>query len=401
MEWLTIRRLKQILSLMAVVTSLTGICAGAETMPGKQQKLTDAMVERSFLSAGNTERFHKAVAKAQNGEKVTIAYLGGSITEGALAQPQPLKCYAYLSAHLFAEKYMPDAAQLNYINAGVSGTPSLLGITRLEQDVLRHQPDIVFVEFAVNDSGDLISQGVYESLLRKLLLSETQPAVILLFTVLSGGHSCQEHMSMLGRHYKLGMISVKDAIWPDIQQGTLAWSDYSSDYAHPTTEGHAFITDMIGYYFDQAMATAPEPYELPRFVRISNQLEELKNIRHGDERILSTGGFPYAAVSCYTYRSGWWHKGSLDGNDPMVIQAEGSCMTVAFKQMKDENWGTAEVWVDGQKKADLSGYSADAWGNVQSQLITFSSKGGHTLEIRMADGDENKIFQLLDVAIAP
>jgi lysophospholipase L1-like esterase len=206
---------------------------------------TREMVEKTFMDTGNTERLHAAITKAKNGETVTIAYLGGSITEGALAQPQPLKCYAYLSAHCFAEKFMPDAAKLNYINAGVSGTPSLLGITRLEQDVLRHNPDIVFVEFAVNDSSDLISQGVYESLLRKLLMSETQPAVILLFTVLSGGYSCQEHMSMLGRHYNLGMISVKDAIWPDIQQGTLAWSDYSPDYAHPTTEGHAFVAELI------------------------------------------------------------------------------------------------------------------------------------------------------------
>lgn len=401
MKMRVFRNVKRFLSMMAAFVCLTGSCAGAETLPAAQAVFSTDMVQRSLLSVGNTERFHKAVAKAQRGEQVTIAYLGGSITEGALAQPQPLKCYAYLSAHCFAEKFMPNAAKLNYINAGVSGTPSLLGITRLEQDILRHKPDIVFVEFAVNDSSDLLSQGVYESLLRKLLMSETQPAVILLFTVLSGGYSCQEHMAMLGRHYNLGMISVKDAIWPDIQQGTLLWSDYSPDYAHPTTEGHAFVAELINHYFDQAMEIAPEPYAMPRFIRISNQLEELENIRHGDARILSAGSFPHGTVSCYTYHSGWWHKGTLDGNDPMVIQVEGSCMTAAFKQMNDEGWGTAEVWVDGQKKGVLPGCSTEAWGNVQTQLITFPDRGVHTLEIRMAEGEESKTFQLLDIAVAP
>lgn len=395
----TTKVFKRTLALLSALALLTATSGMAET--AARSVFTHTMVERSLLAVGNTERFHKAVEKARSGEKVTIAYLGGSITEGALAQPQPTSCYAYLSARHFAEKYMQDVSQLNYINAGVSGTPSLLGITRLEQDVLCHHPDLVFVEFAVNDSGDLISQGVYESLLRKLLNSETQPAVILLFTVLSGGHSCQEHMSMLGRHYNLGMISVKDAIWPEIQQGTMAWSDYSPDYAHPTTKGHAFLADLIDYYYDQALATEPEAYALPRFVRISNQLEGLENIRHGDERILSVGGFPHAQLTCYTYRQGWWHKGALDGAEPMRLVVEGSCMTAAFKQMKDGSWGTAEVWVDGECKAALLGYSAEAWGNVQTQLITFSSKDQHTIEIRMAEGEEEKIFQLLDLAVAP
>jgi lysophospholipase L1-like esterase len=202
---------------------------------------TPAMLRNSLLSVGNTERIQGVIARAQAGEEITIAYLGGSITEGASAKPQQTRCYAYLSAQMFAEKFMPDTKQLLYYNAGISGTPSLLGITRLEQDVLSRQPDIVFVEFAVNDSNDVGSRGVYESLVRRLLNSETQPAVILIFTLLDSGYSCQPHMQQIGKHYDLGMISVKDAIRPQIDLGKMKWSDYSADYAHPNTEGHAFV----------------------------------------------------------------------------------------------------------------------------------------------------------------
>lgn len=380
------------------------LCAGllcTSALAESSSVFTQTMLERSFMQTGNTERLHAAINKAKAGDQVTIAYLGGSITEGALARPQQTHCYAYLSAQAFAQRYMPDPAKLNYVNAGISGTPSLLGITRLEADVLSHQPDIVFVEFAVNDSGDQVSQGVYESLLRQLLNAECKPAVILVFTVLSGGNSCQEHMSKLGKHYQLGMISIKDAIWPEIEAGNMVWNDYSADYVHPNNEGHAFMADAIAYYYEQAEQVAPEPFAMPRFIRISNPLEGLENIRHGDSRILSTGGFPIGPVACYSYAMGWWHKGLIDGKEPMKITFEGSRMTIAYKQMKDTTWGSAELWVDGVCKATLPGYDEAAWGNIQTQLITFSDRGPHQAEIRMAEGQEGKIFQLLDIAVVP
>lgn len=41
------------------------------------------------------------------------------------------------------------------IKAGVGGTPSELGMIRFDRDVLRReeQPDLVVIEFAVNDEG--------------------------------------------------------------------------------------------------------------------------------------------------------------------------------------------------------------------------------------------------------
>ena len=84
-----------------------------------------------------------------------------------------------------------------------------------------------------------------------------------------------------------------------------------------------------------------------------------------------------------------------------MLNVEGVRMTFAFKQMKDTKWGSAEVWVDGEYKVTLPGYADNAWGNVQTQLVSFSGKGSHTVEIRMAEGSEGKTFQLLDMAVVP
>lgn len=380
---------------------LTGslLCVGGAQ--AEEALFTQQMLERSLVSVGNTERLHRAIDKAKNGEEVTIAYLGGSITEGASAKPQATKCYAYVSAQLFAEKFMADKSKLHYVNAGISGTPSLLGVTRCEQDVLSRKPDIVFVEFAVNDGNDTTSRMVYESLVRKLIASETQPAVILIFTLLDSGYSCQPHMQQVGKQYDLGMISVKDAIQPQITLGKLKWSDYSSDYAHPTTEAHGFIAEMIGYYFDQAAATEPVPYAMNEKVKYGRILENLRNVRKDDPAIISTGSFPFGPASCYSYRQGWRHLAAVGGTDPMVFQLDCRYLTIAFKQERSRNCGTAEVWVDGKLEKSLPGYADNAWGNVVTELLDLGESTVHTIELRMAEGDADKTFTLLDVGYTP
>ncbi|MBE5804257.1 MAG: SGNH/GDSL hydrolase family protein [Clostridiales bacterium] len=380
--------------------ALSGALLLGSASAAEESVFTRQMVERSLYQTGNTQRLHKAIDKARAGEKVSMVYLGGSITEGALAQPQQTHCYAALSARLFAEKFMADPAQLEYHNAGISGTPSLLGVTRCEQDVLAYKPDIVFVEFAVNDSSDANAQMAYESLVRKLLNSETQPAVVLVLTLMSGGYSAHVHMKQIGKHYDLGVVSVYDAIKPQLDMKLMAWSDYSSDYAHPTTEGHAFIADLIGYYFDQAAATEPTDYVIPVEARYSKSLENLRNIRQGDPAIITGGSFPYTNVTCYSYTKGWRHSSLADSNDPLVLQVTGAYMTIAIKQEPNQLCGKAEVWVDGHLKTTLAGYAENAWGNVVTELIPLGENTAHTVEIRMAADNVNKYFSLLDIAVA-
>ncbi len=361
---------------------------------------TQSMLNNSLTAVGNTERVQAAIAKARQGEPVTIAYLGGSITEGALAQPQATRCYAYLSAQAFARTYMPDPSRLNYVNAGISGTPSVLGITRLQQDVLRHSPDIVFVEVGVNDSNQMDYRIVYESMIRKLLASESQPAVMLIFTFMESGYSCQPHMQQVGRHYDLGMISVKDAIQPQITLGNLRWRDYSTDYTHPNTAAHAFIADMIANYFAAAEATPAQPWTMPETARYGKAWETLENVTNGDPRITDLGSFAWGPDRCYSYRMGFRHLAALGGNEPLVLQAECSRMTVAFKQERAGNRGACEVWVDGRLVKTLPGQADNAWGNIITEIIEIGSESAmHTIEFRMAVGDEQKNFTILDVGI--
>ena len=382
----------RLLCLFLALCTLTALHVSAD----EAAPFTQEMIERSFISAGNTERLHRAIDKAKNGESVSIVYLGGSITEGSNAAPRTTNCYAYRSAQLFAEKFMADPAQLKYHNAGISGTPSLLGVTRCEQDVLSHNPDIVFVEFAVNDGTDGNSRLAYESLVCKLLESESQPAVILIFTLTQNGYNAQEHMQKIGKHYNLGMISIKDAVWPAIQQGTLTWRDYSSDEVHPNNAGHAFMADCIGYYLDQAAAAESAPFTLPAKPLYGRTLAALQNLRQDDPAITNLGMFDYGAVNCYSYKKGWRHMSNRNDQGALTFTVDATLLTVVFKQETNAICGKAEVWVDGKCKATLNSRSDSAWGNPVTQLV-YLGKGIHTVEIRMAEDSLTKTFNLLDV----
>lgn len=376
------------------LSGMVFLSAGAAEQP----LFTSEMEQAGLVSIGNTQRIHKAIDKARAGEEVTVAFIGGSITEGALAVPQETGCYAALAAQHFAARFMPDAQQLRYINAGISGTPSLLGVTRSYDDVIAHAPDVVFVEFAVNDANDADAQMAYESLVRRLLESESQPAVVLIFTVLHNGYTAQPHMQKIGAHYDLGMISVSDAITPQLKAGNMKWEDYSSDYAHPNNEGHAFIARMIDRLYAAAADTPAQPHTIPQEPVCSADLARLVNLRKGDPAIVSEGSFPSAAGRCYTYNKGWRHWGNRGGSEPFVFTTNASVITLVNRQENNKKCGSAEVYVDGVLRTTLRGHDEKAWGYPVTQLLRIG-KGPHTIEIRMAEGDEDKDFILLDVGL--
>ena len=139
------------------------------------------MIQRSLMNFGNTCRIQRVIEKARDGKEVTLAYIGGSITQGAGAIPIHTKCYAYQSCQLFQKRF---AAQDNVrlIKAGVGGTPSELGMIRFDRDVLRgeEQPDLVVIDsiqtmrcMDISSSAGTVSQ-VKESAARLLAVAKKQ-----------------------------------------------------------------------------------------------------------------------------------------------------------------------------------------------------------------------------------
>ena len=75
------------------------------------------MIDDTFISAGNTDRLKKVIDKARSGQDVTLAYLGGSITEGAGATgvTSNADCYAETSYNEFKKAYgLGDGSNVHF-----------------------------------------------------------------------------------------------------------------------------------------------------------------------------------------------------------------------------------------------------------------------------------------------
>ena len=86
---------------------------------------------------------------------------------------------------------------------------------RYEKDVLSDgqvTPDIVIVEFAVNDEGDETKGECYDSLVRKIYNGPGQPAVILLFAVFADDWNLEERLCKVGYSYELPMVSTRRSV---------------------------------------------------------------------------------------------------------------------------------------------------------------------------------------------
>ena len=381
----------------------------------------------SLLSTGNNARLKNAIAKARNGEDVTLAYIGGSITEGALASPNS-KCYAEVSANAFAKAYgKGDGSNVHFINAGMSGTPSDIGVVRYNRDVINRlpegcdHPDVLFIEFAVNDYGTATKGGGYEGLIRQALKSGS--AVVLIFSVFqssAGGRVMENSYRPYGEYYNLPMISMGDSIISYFNEdGFYDW--YFGDTLHPNNTGYQLMSDCIMNLMDTVDKAdadtdnitdidAMAPKQTAAYQGI--KMIDAKTTAADDEAIASidagsftetdsaTGSFQYAyngKKGAAWFPDNWMHD-EEGGNNALTIKATCKTLMFVYKLSNSKTFGSADVYIDGVKKGTLSGYDSSGWNNGKVYVAMTEDKAAeHTIELKMKDGDEEKKFTFMAI----
>lgn len=232
-----------------VATMLVGSCVvGLGSIVARAaDPLTSSVIARSRVGTGDISRLQRTFAKARRGEPVTLGAIGGSITVGALAT-KPENGYASRVLEWWRSRFPRSDVRL--INAGVGGTGSLYATFRVQKDLLDSEPDVAIVEFAVNDAWT--DGEAFEGLVRQILARPNAPAVVLLFMMWEGGGNDQAMQAKVGEHYRLPMVSFRDALWPEMAAGHLQWTDLLADIAHPNDAGHAAAARLVTALLEMA-----------------------------------------------------------------------------------------------------------------------------------------------------
>ncbi len=317
--------------------------------------ITDEFLEKGINNHGNPVRIKDALDRAAKGEPLTIAYIGGSITEGSNASDSE-HCYAYLS-YLWFKDTFPDS-DITYINAGISDTNSWLGAHRLYEDVISHKPDIVIVDFSVDDDKK-INPEAYESIIRKLLESESEPAVIALLLAPKKGGRAKDHLSE-AITYRVPIISYAALLSNKI----VKWKEVGdSDNIHPNDTGHQLISYLLTSYFRKVMSgeydSFIKPYQIP-----------VSNCRYNSPRILYSDEFTRYDADSFNAGEVWsplsnkngWYTSSAGNITFHIRSAE---VSIIYKQTNidpGKNNTTYEVYLGNDLMGEISAYNPSVQG---------------------------------------
>lgn len=365
----------------------------------------------------------EVMRRAEAGEKLTIGFIGGSITQGSLSST-PQKCYAY-----FVYKWWVDTfpeAEFKYVNAGIGGTTSQFGVARAEDDLLAAKPDFVIAEFSVNDESTEHFEETYEGLVRKILSSEFHPALMLVHNVCyNNGASAELVHSRIARHYNLPSVSMQSTLYKALLNCRFDNRRITPDDLHPNDCGHELVSMVITKRLEQIKNTVKAEYETAKtankflnsasLTNKSNQSGTLPapltvnayedSVRYrNDNSVPVLDGFT-ADTSEQRDITDCFKKGFTASKEGagIIFKVSGSCIAVQFRKTIHKPAPIAVAIVDGdeEKAVKLDANFDETWGD-KLELYTLLEHGEnkeHTVQIKITEAGDADMSEFYLVSV--
>jgi len=283
------------------------------------------------------------------------------------------------------QRLFPQTA-FSIIDAGIGATNSRFGCSRVREDLLNEKPDLIVIEYAVNDDpndSNLTTQSI-EGLVRQCLQLDSVP-VFMLFTMDNKGDTINAHFhSIIGNYYSLPIISYRNAIWPLVETNQLSWTSIAADDVHPNDNGHMIIGYLLYSYvknvFEQMDTIQTGPVQIPG--PFSTDLYEFAGLHSSlpNDPLKVGQNVGWAVVEKEDKRIGY---SSTSSGDSIVFKTTLNEVTIGYHYWKNLS-GHIQVKLDGQIIDTLSNYFAADWGPGFLRLFQVfkqASNSPHTVTI--------------------
>ena len=341
-------------------------------------------------------------AKLNAGGEVRIGYLGGSIT----AAPG----WRVKTREWFAAQY--PQAKVSEIHAAIGGTGSGLGVFRVGEHALKHKPDLLFVEFAVNDGGtdpESIHRSM-EGIVRQTWKANPETDICFVYTfskpmldTVKEGKFQRSASAMEGvaAHYNIPSIHMGLEVAKLEKEGKLVFQSadanadkaagkivFSTDGVHPLVDtGHVLYTEAVIRGMEQMKALGkPAAHSLKEPLRADNS-ENAKLIPVTKEMLKGTWT-QFDAVKDnmgkkYASRVPSLWKATQPG-DSLEITVTGSVLDIY--DLVGPDGGQLEVWVDGEQKKPVNRIDAHCtYDRLASfRVLTAPEGGAHKIKIQLS-----------------
>lgn len=313
-------------------------------------------------------------------KELDILYIGGSLTQGAGSTKD--ECWRAYTTKWFKEAY--PSAKITEINATLGGSGSLWGLARTQRDVIDKKPDLVFIEFAINDSYEDLTRAqaaaYMEGMVRKI--NTALPNTDIIFVLTTDDYHIGKSFATLEGHkivadfYGITYINVGDALVEPVKAAS--WSKYAADNVHLNAEGYRIYADEVIKNLKTMLAEAKDKsaaeHKLPEGYVANNPADKVTLMEADAVAALNAEQWRYLdGKPLY-----WGNKGMVlpkEDNATLKIEFEGTVLSL----FGDKVAGSEIIFkVDGveAKKIDAS-YEKKR----EIMCIDNLNPGHHTVEI--------------------
>lgn len=204
----------------------------------------------------------RALEKLRKEKKLKVAYFGGSISNGG-ADSWRARTTAWFQSRA-------PQAKVTEIDATADGGSEHAAF-RIRKDLVDKDPDLVFVEFAVDDAGrdEQRTLRSIEGVVRHFWTVNPWAEIVFVLTTnkqLAVGYERGELPKAIGyhqavaKHYGIPVIDVARTLVAEVKTGKSSWESLTTDGTHPSAAGSALYFRTIEAFLEKhAGAAALEP----------------------------------------------------------------------------------------------------------------------------------------------
>lgn len=335
--------------------------------------------------------------KIRKGKTIKVAYLGGSITRADNGwREQTFNWLQQEYPHTPFEQIM----------AAIGGTGSDFGAYRLKNHVLQYNPDLVFVEFAVNDHAKT-SQQVKESIegiVRQIWKASPKTDICFVYTFqkvqlpfyLKGKFPISATaMETIADYYQIPSICMTLPVIKMLEEGKILMQGKPKDYpdkmvfsedgVHPFVEtGHRIYTETVKKHFKllqsvgklgkHTLKPALMPNNLQKVAMVlMAKIEKSKGWQLVDSVVLNK---PFASLMPPVYAS-------IDTTDFIKVKFKGK--QLGLVDIIGPSSGQIVVWIDNAPPQYINRFDEYCtYYRMNYSLISGLSEGKHTAIIKVA-----------------
>lgn len=189
---------------------------------------------------------------------INIVFHGHSVPAGYFNTPQVNTMSAYPQLFLKKLKTLYPLAVVNVIVTAIGGENSIQGAKRFKKDVLTHHPDLILIDYALNDRGPGLEKA-YKAWSNMIKQAKNNGIKVILLTpspdqsvnYANPANELKKHTDQirkLAAENQVGLVDSYKAfefLYPDKEQLKL----FMSQINHPNERGHDLIAGELITWF--------------------------------------------------------------------------------------------------------------------------------------------------------